>query len=128
MENDHGIENLLYMDGVVIEVDTELGYFVQFKVNQVAATEERPHGVSYSLTLHDKDNERLMGFDNAHAIKDSRRGKYSRHRKIVKWDHKHPYREVSEVTPYHYRDAEKLMVDFWAAVDDAIKLEKARGK
>jgi len=28
-----------------------------------------PHGIKYSLTLHDKYNKRIIGFDNAHAFK-----------------------------------------------------------
>ena len=25
-----------------------------------------PHGIKYCLTLHDKDNKRILGYDNAH--------------------------------------------------------------
>jgi hypothetical protein len=31
---------------------------------------EKPHGPDYSLTLHDGDGERLLGFDNAHPIRE----------------------------------------------------------
>ncbi len=28
-----------------------------------------PHGIRYALTLHDRYGTRLLGFDNAHAVK-----------------------------------------------------------
>ena len=124
LESDPGIENLLYLDGMVLEVDSELGYFVQIKAALAEVTPGRPQGIKYSLTLHSKDNDRLMGFDNAHPMEDRRRGKFSRHRKLSKWDHKHRFKDVAVVTPYDYINAEKLLIDFWCAVDEAIELEK----
>jgi hypothetical protein len=45
-----------------------------------------PHGIRYSLTLHDRNNTRVIGYDNAHAVKPSRK-KFG----AVKttWDHAH---------------------------------------
>lgn len=123
---DTGIENLLMLDGEIIEADSELEYFARFSVIRADITEGRPHGVKYSLTLHDKDNQRLMGFDNAHAIEDKRKGKFSHHRKMTRWDHKHKFKEVNVITPYEYETAEKLLCDFWTAVDEAIALDKQR--
>jgi len=34
----------------------------------VQVSKERPHGLHYSLTLHNEDSERVLGFDNAHAV------------------------------------------------------------
>lgn len=68
-----------------------------------------------------------MGFDNAHAIEDKRKGKFSHHRKVTKWDHKHKFKDVSVIVPYEYETAEKLLCDFWTAVDEAIALDKQRG-
>lgn len=31
---------------------------------------ERPHGLSYSLVLRAPDGERLVGYDNAHPVRD----------------------------------------------------------
>lgn len=53
---DTGIENLLMLDGEIIEADSDLEYFARFTANRVDVTEGRPHGIKYSLTLHDKDN------------------------------------------------------------------------
>jgi hypothetical protein len=51
-----------------------------------------PHGVKYSLSLHDRNNARILGFDNAHGIKPKRK-KYGA-RKIT-WDHKHQREKVA---------------------------------
>ena len=127
METDHGIDNLLSLNGEIIEADSKLEFFAHFEAIQVTATEGRPHGIKYSLTLHDKNNERIMGFDNAHKIEDKSKGKFSRHRKVSKWDHKHKLKDVAVVFPYDYTTADRLIIDFWDAVDEAIELEKKRG-
>jgi len=44
------------------------GYWAKFEIRRVDATAQRPHGLSYSFTLHGPANERLIGFDNAHAV------------------------------------------------------------
>ncbi|WP_342748518.1 toxin-antitoxin system TumE family protein [Geothermobacter hydrogeniphilus] len=49
------------------------GYWVKFEARRVTVNEHIPHGSSYSLTLHDRTNRRIIGFDNAHAIKSRRK-------------------------------------------------------
>jgi hypothetical protein len=72
VEKDHGLDALLALDGVTFFVDPEGRYRVRFVVRRVEMSEERPHGLSYSLTLHDDTGERLVGFDNAHPVTASR--------------------------------------------------------
>ena len=67
---DPGFNTLLELDGVVLVVD-DLGHWVKFEVRRSAVTPERPHGLSYSLTLHAPDGGRLVGFDNAHPGQDA---------------------------------------------------------
>ena len=67
-----GVDVLLDLDGQVFVVDAKGGYGVRFSVNRVASTPERPHGLQYSLTLHGPDGSRLIGFDNAHSVRESR--------------------------------------------------------
>lgn len=68
MTHDKSIEVLLDLDGVIIEQAG--GYWTKFEVRQLSkATDEIPHGIRYSLTLHSKDGKRVMGFDNAHFVK-----------------------------------------------------------
>ena len=77
----------------------------------------RPHGVAYSLTLHDASSERIFGIDNAHAVRLTR-GPAGRQR--TEHDHLHR-RETTR--PYHYRDADTLLDDFLSEVDTILKKE-----
>ena len=40
--------------------------WVKFDSWRVDPTAEIPHGIRYSLTLHDRFNHRILGYDNAH--------------------------------------------------------------
>jgi hypothetical protein len=75
-----------------------------------------PHGIDYSLTLHDKYGKRVLGFDNAHAAP-KKSGRFSPRR--VEYDHWHPDGRTTEV--YEFTDAGKLVEDFFAAVDRMLK-------
>ena len=65
-EQDHTLENLLDLDGDIYVIDETAGYWVKFVVRRVIPSPKRPHGIEYSLTMHDSSNRRLVGFDNAH--------------------------------------------------------------
>ena len=102
------------LDGDVLFID-EQGHWVKFEVRRVAASPERPHGIEYSLTLHDSGNHRLAGLDNAHALRKSRGpGGGS----VIPYDHRHRYETVK---PYRYENAAKLIEDFWQLVDQVLK-------
>ena len=88
---------------------------MKFIVVRTEVTPERPHGLSYSLTLHAPDGERLVGFDNAHPVRE-RRGPGTRRRRES--DHRHWLRTVG---PYDYRDAATLVEDFWNEVDAVLR-------
>lgn len=53
-------DDLIELDGVVLVVDPLGNYWVKFVVTCVAASDERPHGISYSLTIHAADGERIV--------------------------------------------------------------------
>lgn len=112
---DIGLEALLDLDGEVLVVDPKGHYWVKFEVRRVQPSPDWPHGLAYSLTLHGPDNQRLVGFDNAHKMRRSAgpggKGKGPS-------DHKHHLRSAR---PYEYRDAATLIADFWAAVDSVLK-------
>ena len=77
-----------------------------------------PHGIRYSLTLHDPYNQRILGFDNAHAIKSTSIKKYTGRR--VVYDHKH--RNLKDKgTPYGFISAQQLLEDFFNEVDKVLK-------
>ena len=65
-----GLESLLDLNGMCIA--QEGGHWVKFDVFEVIPSPHIPHGISYSLTLHNKYNQRVMGFDNAHTQKAGR--------------------------------------------------------
>ena len=111
---DHSLDTLLDLHGQTLFVD-ETGHWVKFVVQRTAVTPDRPHGLSCSLTRHAPDGTRLVGFDNAHSVKDRRQ---SGKRKRGERDHQH---RLQTVRPYEYTDAATLLADFWDAVDRVLK-------
>lgn len=112
MSHSKNIDVLLDLDGVIIEQSG--GYWTKFEVRQLPkATEAIPHGIRYSLTLHSKDGKRVMGFDNAHAVKTR---KSAKHQGRKTYDHRHRHSE-DEGVAYEFIDAHQLLKDFWLAVD-----------
>jgi predicted secreted protein len=74
-----------------------------------------PHGIRYSLTLHDRNNVRVLGYDNAHGIKPKKK-KFGA--KKTEWDHRH---EKNRVESYEFENAAQLLVDFWNDVNRIMK-------
>jgi len=109
--HDPTLDTLLYLDGESFVVEADGACWVKFVVKRVPATLERPHGLDYSLTLHDSTGERLLGFDNAHAVQESI-GPGARTR--IEYDHKHKGKRVRF---YEYSDAASLLEDFWKEVN-----------
>jgi hypothetical protein len=72
-----------------------------------------PHGLRYSFTLHGPEGERLIGFDNAHAVA-LIGGRYKK--KQVETDHWHRT-ESDPGRPYRFVSAEKLIDDFFDEVE-----------
>jgi len=72
MATDTGLATLLDLDGSIIA--QEHGCWVKIEAWAVPASREMPHGIRYSLTLHDRHGKRMLGYDNAHALKPPRKG------------------------------------------------------
>lgn len=108
---DYGLEFLLAFDGRVHHL--EEGYWLKFEIKRVQATTERPHGLSYSFTLHAPDGRRLVGFDNAHGV--PTRGARFKLRSGAS-DHWHRT-EQDPGRPYVFKDAETLIDDFFDEVE-----------
>ena len=106
-----GLETLLDLDGEVFCLDS--GHWTKFEVKRVEPSVEIPHGIRYSLTLHDRFNRRILGFDNAHAVRPKRKQFGARR---ITWDHKH---ERERVEPYEFESPARLLEDFWDAVEKA---------
>lgn len=66
-----GLEYLLALDGEIFPMEN--GYWTKMEARRVQASDKVPHGIRYSLTLHDWNNTRVLGYDNAHAVKPSRK-------------------------------------------------------
>jgi hypothetical protein len=109
---DTGLKNLLELNGETIVFDN--GMWVKFVAFEVAPTDARPHGIGYSLTLHDKAGERVFGIDNAHA---ARPGKGPSAKSKSSDDHMHVGKSTRV---YRFVDAGTLLEDFWARVDELI--------
>jgi hypothetical protein len=110
--HDPGLESLLALDGEIIVL--EHGHWVKINARRVERSAMTPQGVRYSLTLHDQNKKRVIGYDNAHATKEKRRRFAA---KTIIRDHRHMH---GRVVPYRYVSAGKLMVDFWNDVDRAL--------
>jgi hypothetical protein len=109
-KHDPALDALVDLDGITLVVDPAGGHWVRFVVTQVPPSPEKPHGLDYSLTLHGRNGERLVGFDNAHPVGRQERGD--------RQDHRHRIRTVK---PYEYTDATTLLADVWTEVDAVLK-------
>lgn len=106
---DPSLDTLLDLNGQVLVID-EAGYWVKFVVHQVPATEDKPHGLDYTLTLHGPDGARPVGFDNAHQVIGHVRGAAK--------DHKH---RLHTVRPYTYTSAGALVAALWKEVESVMR-------
>lgn len=88
------------------------GWSLRFQIREAPPNSGRPHCVKYSLTLHDATGLRLLGFDNAHAVLGA-----------TTYDHEHRFRSERGPLPYRFQDADRLLVDFFDAVERACRLE-----
>jgi hypothetical protein len=104
----YDLENLLNLNGEIFSMEN--GYWVKFEVRKVEPSKRVPHGIKYSLTLHDKRNRRVIGYDNAHSYKPSK--KYGCHKET--YDHIH---KKLDVVPYEFQSASQLLEDFWISVE-----------
>lgn len=110
------IDILLCMHGEKVYRDD--GYWWKIEAWGVLPTKERPHGVRYNLTLHNKYNTRIFGYDNAHAVKSPKKKKFSGKR--FDYDHVHKS-AVDKGTPYEFSNCCSLLADFFDGVDKTIE-------
>jgi hypothetical protein len=113
---DIGLDTLLDLDGSVLE--QEGGFWIKIEARQVPASEHALHDIRYSLTLHDKHGVRVLGYDNAHAVKPPKRFKFAGRR--LPYDHRHRTSSDKGV-PYAVESAQRLLEDFLSEVDRVIK-------
>ena len=113
---DPGMSTLLDLHGQVL--DQGGGYWIKIEAWRVQRSPHIPQGVRYALTLHEPYGKRILGYDNAHAVKPPKRLKFAGHR--LTYDHQH--RHISDQgVPYAFQDAYQLLADFFQEVDRVLK-------
>ena len=111
-DHNPGLDFLLELDGEIFHMDK--GYWAKIEAKKVTPNDHIPHGVKYSLTLHNRYNTRIIGYDNALGIKTNMKKPNAR---ITPWDHKH---EGTRVEPYEFKIEANLLEDFWNDVNKII--------
>jgi len=114
IKKDFGIEKLLFLNGDRYFIDDKGELEAIFKVTSVAESPEIPHGIKYTLLLLNAKGERIVCFDNAHAVT---MGSGPGKKRSKQYDHKHI---GNRVVPYEFEDAFKLLKDFWDEVDKQV--------
>jgi len=72
------------------------------------------------LKLHDRNGTRVLGYDNAHGLR--QRGKGFAGRRLV-YDHKHRA-ATDRAFPYSFVTPQQLLEDFFAETDRVIQANK----
>ena len=116
---DIGLDTLLLLNGEIY--DQGGGHWIGIRAWPVPVSRHIPHGIRYSLTLHNRYGTRLMGFDNAHGVRPSGRTRFTGRK--VTYDHRHRHTRCCGV-PYEFTSADQLLADFFDEVDRFLK--KAR--
>jgi hypothetical protein len=107
MAEEYELEILLSLDG--FEFQFAEGYRVRVAAQLIQTTSARPHGIKYSLTLHDPGGVRIYGLDNAHRV-----------RRRAEFDHRHVYGR-RRIVPYVYRGPIELLEDFYREVERILR-------
>ena len=117
MKRDRALDYLLELNGEVF-VESN-GYWHKIEARLTSVTQERPHGIRYSLTLHNDKNERVFGIDNAYSVKTRHKGYTGR---VIEYDHMHTDRN-DKGTVYVFKNPGQLLTDFYARVNAIVKGE-----
>ena len=115
------IETLLDLDGTVL--DQNGGYWIKIHAWRLQRkTKGCPFGIRYSLTLHAPNGLRIMGFDNAHAVKAMSHNKQA----CLHYAYDHIHRSAYDKgVPYTFTDAHALLKDFFKLVDITLSAHRA---
>lgn len=106
------IDTLLDLHGSIL--DQGNGYWIKIEAWIVETSPEISHGIRYSLTLHEPYGKRILGYDNAHAVRPPKKFKYAG--RIRAYDHKHRH-GLDHGIPYEFTTAHQLLNDFFSDVD-----------
>ena len=101
---DFTLNILLEMDGIIYYYPS--GFWLKIEAKSMRRSSNYPYAVKYSLTLHDPDGKRILGYDNAHKVP----GKAT----DSAYDHRH---KGARMISYQYSSADKLLEDFYNDVE-----------
>ena len=121
MKEDPVVAALLDLHGSIL--DQGDGYWIKIEAWRIESSREVPHRIRYALTLHEPYGKRILGYDNAHAVKPPKKFKYAG--RILAYDHKHRHASDHGI-PYEFKDAQQLITDFFSDVDKVLQEVKAR--
>ena len=113
--SEYTLEFLLAFDGRIHHL--EEGYWIKFEIKRVGLSKERPHGLSYSFTLHAPSGKRLIGFDNAHGVAATGSRYKTRPRTRDHWHRT----ENDAGRPYPFVNVETLLDDFFSEVERVLQ-------
>lgn len=119
VREDLGLTTLIDLHDQIM--DQGGGYWIKIEAWKVEISSEIPHGMRYSLTLHEPYGKRILGYDNAHGVKPPKKFKYAGTR--LPYDHKHPT-GCDKGVPYEFKDAYQLLSDFFAEADRVLKEDR----
>jgi len=102
------------------KISYDNGYWVTMRVTKVVPSDGRPHGIKYSLTLHDQNDDRILGYDNSHGI-DVASGPAKKSSRPRRFDHID--RRGKPSIPYEFTTPFKLVEDFCTHVEQILKEE-----
>ena len=109
------LDTLLDLHGEILVQDG--GYWIKIEAWTVEPSEGIPHGIRYSLTLHDPKGKRILGYDNAHGVDVRSKGFAGRR---LGYDHVHRHARDKGVA-YEFSSAGQLLTDFFKEVDKVLK-------
>ena len=120
-EHDWQAEGWDYLlDLHLYKIGYDNGYWVTIRAFKVEPDEARPHGLQYALSLHDENDDRILGYDNAHPVEVGT-GPARKSKRPKAYDHID--RRGARSRPYEFTTPFKLLEDFFAEVDAILKKE-----
>ena len=96
------------------------GYWVTIRVTRVTPDEGRPHGPQYAFTLHDENDDRILGYDNSHAVEEAT-GPAKKSKRPNAFDHVD--RRGKRSVAYEFTTPFQLVADFFAEVEKILREE-----
>jgi hypothetical protein len=114
-DTDYTLQPLLDLGGLNHVYDG--GVWIKYAVSAAANSPEGPHGINYSLTLHDGQGNRIFGIDNAHSPR-TLSGPAGKSARPAVADHMH---KGGRLYRYEFVDAATLLADFDKGVVAALK-------